>query len=271
MEKLRISIIGCGAIGTEICKTIDTMDSSEVELVCIVDKDNDKIEKLLKSLKISKPMVANIDTAIDNADLIVECADKKVVPEIATKAIKKGKDIMIMSSGGLVEHLELLDLARKKDCCIYLPSGAVAGLDGLKSAMAGRVDKVTLTTRKPPNALCGAPYLEEHKIDLSKIKNEEVIFSGTAREAIKGFPANVNVSVSLSLAGIGLDKTRVKIIADPSIRVNIHEIEIEGEFGKIRTKTENVQSPMNPRTSFLAALSAVATFKRIIDPVKIGT
>lgn len=269
MKKLKISIIGCGAIGTEICKAIDSL--KEVELVCIVDKDKKKINKLLKFLKNSKPKIGDINTAVEKADLIVECAVKEVVYTIATKAIAKGKDIMIMSSGGLVEHLELLDLARKKNSCIYLPSGAVAGLDGLKSAIAGKVDKVTLITRKPLNALIGAPYLSEHNIDLSKIKKEKVVFSGTAREAINGFPANVNVSVALSLAGLGLDKTYVKIIADPNIKINIHEIEIEGEFGKIKTKTENVQSPINPRTSFLAALSAVATFKRIIDPVKIGT
>ena len=271
MEKLKISIIGCGAIGTEISKAIDSLDTKEVELVCVVDKDITKIDKLLKSLKNSKPNLSTIDVAIDNADLIVECADQKIVPEIVKKTIIRGKDIMIMSCGGLANHLELIDLARKNNCCIYLPSGAVTGLDGLKSAMAGRVDKVTLTTRKPPNALEGAPYLVKNNINLSKIINEKIIFLGSAREAIKGFPANVNIAVSLSLAGIGLDRTSVKIIADPSIKVNIHEVEVEGEFGKIKTRTENFQSPINPRTSFLAALSAVATFKRIIDPIKIGT
>ncbi len=262
-------MIGCGAIGTEICRAIDT-SNLKVELVALVDKDKKKAEKLVKLLKVS-PKITNIDEAVSLADLIVECADKNVVYEIATKALNQNKDIMLMSCGGLVEHLDILELAKEKNCCIYLPSGAVTGLDGVKSAIAGKVYSITLTTRKPPIALIGAPYLVKNKIDITKITKETVIFTGNAREAIEGFPANINVSVALSLAGSGLDKTIVTIIADPSIKINIHEIVVEGEFGRMISRTENVPSPVNPKTSYLAALSAVATFKRIIDPIKIGT
>lgn len=268
MIKLKISLVGCGVIGTEIVKA--TSSVKEVELVAVVDLDKAKAEKVVKLSK-DKPIITNIDEAVRLADMVVECAYKDVVPELATKAINQGKDIMIMSAGGLSDHTELLDLAREKNTCIYLPSGAVCGLDGLKSATAGKVTSVNLTTSKSPIALEGAPYLIENKIDLSKIKQKTTIFEGNAREAIKGFPANINVAVSLSLAGIGLEKTKVKVVADPSLKVNIHEVEIIGDFGRIITRTENVQSPMNPKTSYLAALSAVATFKRIIDSVKIGT
>jgi aspartate dehydrogenase len=268
MKKLKISLIGCGFIGTEIAKAISSL--KEVELVAVVDLDKKKAEKLVKLSK-DTPKITDIDSAVKMADLIVECAVKDVVYEVATKSLNQGKDIMIMSTGGLVEHLELLDLARKKDVCIYLPSGAVSGLDGIKSATAGKVYSVSLTTSKPPISLKGAPYLIQHKINLDGISEKKLIFEGNAIEAIKGFPANINVAVSLSLAGIGLEKTKVKIVADPSLKVNVHEIEIIGDFGRIVTRTENVQAPTNPKTSYLAALSAVATFRRIIDPVKIGT
>lgn len=268
MIKLKISLVGCGVIGTEIVKA--TSSVKEVELVAVVDLDRNKAEKVVKLSKDS-PKITDIDEAVRMADMVVECASTAVVLELAKKTLNQGKDIMIMSTGGLVDHLDLLDLAREKDVCIYLPSGAVCGLDGLKSATAGKVRSVTLTTSKPPNALQGAPYLIENNIDLSKIKEKKVIFEGNAREAIRGFPANINVAVSLSLAGIGWEQTKVRIIADPSLKVNVHEVEVVGDFGRIITRTENVQSPMNPKTSYLAALSAVATFKRIIDPIKIGT
>jgi aspartate dehydrogenase len=268
MKNLRVSIIGCGAIGTEIAKAIN--GTKEVRLTAVVDVDRQKAEKVA-ALSTDKPRITDIDGAIRLSDLVLESAFKTVVPVIVKKAIKMKKDIMIMSEGGLIEHLELIEMARKKNVCIYLPSGALAGIDGVKSAMAGKVYSVTLTTSKPPIALKGAPYLDKKKIDIMGIKKKTVIFEGSAREAVAGFPANVNVAFCLSFAGFGFDKTKVKLIADPALKINMHEIEIEGEFGRIYTRTENVPSPANPKTSYLAALSAVATFKRILDPIKIGT
>lgn len=268
---MKISIVGCGTIGTGIVEWISKHAGERlVEIVALVDVVPDRASKLASTIK-PAPKVTTLDEAVELADVVVECADRKVVPELARKAIIKGKDIMIMSIGGLVEHLDLLDLAREKNRCIYLPSGALAGIDGVKSAAVGRIDSITLTTRKPPNGLKGAPYFKAHPINLDKIADPTIVFEGTAREAIKGFPANINVSICLSLGGVGLDRTRVRIIADPTTNRNIHEVTVEGESGRIFTRTENVPSPMNPKTSYLAVLSAIATFKRIIDPVKIGT
>lgn len=97
------------------------------------------------------------------------------------------------------------------------------------------------------------------------------MYEGPAREAVRKFPANVNVAATLSLAGIGLDKTKVKIVADPEVKNNIHEISVQGDFGELKTRVENVPSPQNPKTSYLAALSAIATLKKITDGVEIGT
>jgi aspartate dehydrogenase len=128
-----------------------------------------------------------------------------------------------------------------------------------------------LRTTKPPKALENAPYLKEKNISLKDLKEKKLVFQGNALQAIRGFPANVNTAVAVSLAGIGAEKTTVEIVADPQSTRNIHEISAEGEFGKLYFKVENLPSPENPRTSLLAAFSAIATLKSITKPMVIGT
>lgn len=176
-----------------------------------------------------------------------------------------------MSVGGLLGKEGLLKSAREEGVSLYMPSGALCGIDGLKAASVGSIESVELTTRKPLRGLEGAPYLSEKNIDLNAIKEETVVFEGSAEEAVKGFPQNVNVSAVLSLAGIGARKTRVRIVTSSSYAKNVHEVEIKGEFGIIRTRTENVPSKTNPKTSAMAIFSAIATLEGIADSVRIGT
>lgn len=154
---------------------------------------------------------------------------------------------------------------------VYIPSGAIAGLDGLKAAALGRIDEVTLTTRKTPENLRDAPYIEKRGVDIGAIEEPTLIYEGPALEACRLFPANVNVAASLSLAGVGPEKTRVRIIADPTLRKNVHEIDVKGEFGCLKVHVENVPSPDNPKTSYLAALSAIATLRKITEDIQVGT
>ena len=162
-------------------------------------------------------------------------------------------------------------MAGKNRCRVFIPSGAIAGIDGLKASRGVTVRKVTLTTRKHPRSFAGVRYIQDKKIDLGSITKDTVLFSGSAGEATVLFPQNVNVAGVLSLAGIGADKTEVRIIASPDTRNNIHEIEIESSAGKIFTRTENVLHPENPKTSYLAVLSAAAALRQIVEPVRIGT
>jgi aspartate dehydrogenase len=166
-----------------------------------------------------------------------------------------------MSVGGLLDNMELYDEARRSGVRVQLPSGALCGLDGIRAAMEGGLHSVTLTTRKPPAGLAGAPYLVERGIDISHLDEPLVVFDGNAREAVRAFPANVNVAASLSLAGIGPDETRVRIIADPDISLNIHEVVAEGAFGRLTAVTENLPSPRNVKSSYLASLSATAELR----------
>ncbi|MDI6751831.1 MAG: aspartate dehydrogenase [bacterium] len=263
---MKVGIIGCGAIGGEIARAI--LDIPGLKLVSLSDVERDKAERLSLLFQ-DTPAIDSLSELISRVDLIIESASQEVAKIAFPLAIENGKDMMIMSVGGLLGREDLLALAEKKGIRVYLPSGAIAGVDGLKAASCANVEGVTLTTRKPPLALKDAPYLKD--INLSEIKEERVVFSGTAEEAIKGFPANINVAAVLSLSGIGIQKTRVKIVADPKIDKNIHEIEIIGRSGRIFVRCENLPSPTNPKTSYLASLSAIALLKQIASPVKIGT
>lgn len=262
---MRIGVIGCGAIGSVLCRFIENeLDDSELAAICDVDKE--KASKLAGSLN-SKPVVTDIDDLIDKSEIIIEAVGTGIVRELLEKCIKNKKHLMVMSVGGVVQNIELLD---KLTARLFIPSGAICGIDGVKAANIEDIESAVITSTKSPKSLAGAPYILENNIDLSEIKKKTTIFEGNAYDAIKGFPKNVNVSAVLSLAGIGAEKTKVKVVVDPNIKRNMHEIEVVGTFGKLYTKTENVLSPLNPKTSHMAVLSACATLRRLTGFVKIG-
>ncbi len=268
---LKIGLVGCGAIGTEIAKAIDS-GKIEADLVAVCDHNPETAEALIDGLH-KKPVRARLEELVNLSELVVEAASQRAVPAIVRATLSKGRSLMIMSAGALADvefYREVKKLAADHGCKVYIPSGAISGLDGLKSASIGTIRSVTLTTTKNPKGLEGAPYIREKKIDLGVLTAPTLIFEGTATEAVKAFPANVNVAATLCLAARE-GAVRVKIIADPEIKVNRHEIVAEGDFGQIFTRVENVPSPKNPRTSYLAALSAIATLRSIVEPLKIGT
>ena len=259
----RIGIIGCGAIGAEIAEYIQKHLKDKAGVTAICDIDSKKTAELYARIK-PEPLIASIDELINKSDLIIEAASAEISGEIAEKADFLKKDILIMSTGGLLKKERLIEKINSGSSGICIPSGAICGLDGLRSAMTGAVKSVTLTTRKPLKGLAGSPYLKEKNIDIEKIDKETLIYSGTARDAIRYFPQNINVAVTLSIFGLGADRTNVKIFTSPEYTRNTHEIEVEGEFGRFWTKTENVPSKNNPKTSQLAIFSAIAKLKEIL-------
>ncbi len=263
---MKIGVIGCGAIGSVLCRFIDG-ELKDSELVAICDIDRKKAEKISNSLK-SKPIITDVNTLIKKSDLVVEAVSPSIVKSILKKCIKNKKHLMVMSVGGIIQNMDLLG---KLTARLFIPSGAICGIDGVKAANIESIDSVIITTTKGPRGLEGAPYIVKNKIDLGKIKEKTKIFEGDALKAIKWFPQNVNVAATLSLAGIGPEKTKVKVVVDPKIKRNMHEIEVIGSFGRLYTRTENVVSPLNPKTSHLAVLSACATLKRLTGHVKIGS
>ncbi|OYT63901.1 aspartate dehydrogenase [Methanosarcinales archaeon ex4484_138] len=269
---LDVGIVGCGAIGTILARFI-AEDARGLRLVSVFDRHIDSSERLTSSLT-PQPTIEDVPQMAEHVDIIVECASTSAVPEVARTALSNGCQVMIMSVGALTDPElkdELVELAEKHGTRIHIPSGAIVGIDGLKAAGIVGIDQVVLKTKKNPKNLKDAPYTKKNRINLNSINKETLIFAGTAREATTAFPANINVAATLSLAGIGSEKTSVEIYADPSLTRNVHEILVEGSFGTFTTTVENVPSPKNPRTSYLAALSAIATLKEMTDPLQIGT
>jgi len=267
---MKIGIAGCGTIGSEIALAISNGKISGYKLIGLYDIDENQTRQLLARLK--KPVdLLDVDALIETADLIFEATNKASMPMFAEKSIAAGTQILVMSVGGLADRPDLLDLAEKKGVNLYCPSGAICGIDGIFAAREAGLDKVQITTTKHPRGLEGSPYLVKNGISLDNLQEPKTIFQGMAREAIEGFPANVNVSITLSFAGIGIDRTRVQIVADPDCKKTKQEIIAEGAFGSIHSVTEGVTAPGNPRTGYLAILSAMATLKRIRNRVHIGT
>jgi len=261
--KKKIGIIGCGAMGSKIAEYISENLNDKAEITAISDLDFQKAERLSSRIK-PKPLVTTIDELIDKSELVIEAASPGVSGDVAEKADALKKDALIMSTGGLLGKPQLVEKIRSGSSRIHIPSGAICGLDGLKSAMTGTVNSVTITTRKPLKGLAGSPYLKEKNIDVEKITKETLVYSGTARDAIGYFPQNINVAVTLSIYGLGADRTTVRIYTSPEYVKNTHEIEVEGEFGRFWTKTENAPSRANPKTSELAIFSAIAKLKEIL-------
>jgi len=270
---LKIGIVGCGAIGSSLAKVIVKDFSRQARLCGLYDLDRPKTISLSKSLSGSSSLVMrDLKQLIAKSGLVIEAASARVSWEIAKSVLAAGKDIMIMSVGGVSSRLkQLAALAKKNSARVYIPSGAISGVDAVKAAGIGRIKKVILTTTKSPLSFRGVKYVVDKGINLTKIKKDTVLFSGKAAQAVKYFPQNINVAAVLGLAGVGASKTGVRIIASPKVTKNIHEIKVECDAGNISTRTENILHPDNPKTSYLAVLSAVAMLKQILEPVKIGT
>ncbi|MEM1536670.1 MAG: aspartate dehydrogenase [Candidatus Bathyarchaeia archaeon] len=271
---LGVGLIGCGAIGTVLAKAMDRGQAGNACLVMVYDKNLERAKNLVRGLKNRPKIAESFEELLECGDvkLVVEAASQEAVRAYATKVLRAGKDLMIMSAGALVDARltnEISHTARENGRKVYVPSGAIAGLDGVKASAIGKIERIVLTTRKPLEALKDNTYFNERFG--GKIEEPTVIYEGAAAEACRLFPANVNVAATLSLAGIGAEETIVKVIADPTLERNVHEIEVKGEFGELTVHVENVPSAENPKTSLLAALSAIAMLKKITEPIVVGT
>jgi aspartate dehydrogenase len=268
---LTIGILGVGAIGRTIAAALDQRQV-DAELVALSDQDRARAEALSSELS-NHPAVVSVDEMIERCDLAVEAASQAALPEFVPKALARGRDMLIMSVGGLLGHEEWFRQAREKGCRIYVPSGAIAGLDGIKSASIGRIESALLISRKPVAALQGSKYVVERNLPLDSFQEDTVIFEGLAEEAARAFPATSNVAASLRLAVDPATPVpvRVRIVAVPGGNENVHEIRVQGEFGRFTVKVENIPSRRNPRTSQLAAFSAIATLKNLTRSLRVGT
>ena len=268
---MNVGLIGCGAIGSEIAKAIDDK-KIDARLSIIFDVYRDSMDMLLERLKDKPYRARRFDDILDaDIDIIVEAASQEALKSYAPKILERF-DLMAMSVGALLDQEffnTINDIIIKYNKRLFIPTGAIAGIDAIKSVKE-LIDEVEIITTKPPLGLKDAVYVKMNNIDLS-IDEPKVIYQGYAREAVRYFPANVNVAATLSLAGIGADKTRVKIVADPNIKTNKHQIIVKGKFGEFNFIINNIPSPTNPKTSYLAVLSAIECLKSINGRIRIGT
>lgn len=277
MPKKTIGLMGCGTIGTPLAMAIDSGRVANASLSGLFDIVDENARDLKTKLKSTPQVYHNFDQFADStADIIIEAASQQAVKNFAKRIIESGKDVMVMSVGALADTLflaELLQLTpiRNGHSKIYVPSGAIAGIDAIRS-VRHIADSISLTTKKSPKALAGAPFFTTRNVSLDNITKVTEIYEGPAVEAVKLFPANVNVAAVLSLAGIGVEKTTVRILADPEATTNQHEIVATGSFGEIKISVNNVTAPGNPKTSFLAVLSAIECLRSICeDGIRIGS
>lgn len=253
---MKVGIIGCGAIANIITNSI-VSEENGIEIAYFFDKDVERAENLARFA--GGVAIINFNDMLNDADLILECASPDSVKKYAPIVLEKGIDMVIMSIGAFMDaefHSNVLKIAKRNCAKIHLPSGAVVGLDGIKAVANFGLKEVNLVTRKSPKSLG------------KDIDGEEVLFEGKASEAVKQFPLNINVAATISMACNS--DIHVKIIADPKVDRNVHEITAKGDFGEFKTTTMNFPCEANPKTSMLAALSAIKLLKSFNETISVG-
>lgn len=267
-ENRRVAIAGMGVVGRAVASAIDA-GLSGYSLAAVSMRRPEQSEAFLATLRV-RPQVVPVGELADLADVVIECAPSAIFSEIATPVITQGKELIVLSAGALLEHWNFVEQSSATGAVIHVPSGALGALDAVQAAAQGEIQSVRMTTRKPVKGLVGAPFLIERGIDLATATEPILLFSGTAREAVQGFPANLNVSVALSLAGIGPDRTELEVWADPDLTRNTHRIEVLADSANFSFFIENVPSE-NPKTGLITALSVIALLRKMAGNLRIGT
>jgi aspartate dehydrogenase len=270
-QKIRVGILGCGAIGSRIARSIKIECDEKACVSALFDINPTKAENLQKFFTPKKIVKKTYTDLLKSCDLVIEAVNAPDTHQLIRQAILADKDVLVMSVGKFIDGNSILKLAEKQGVRLLIPSGAIAGIDAIKAAALGKIYHITLTTRKPVYGFADNAYIQDRRINLSQIKKETILFEGNVKEAVKCFPQNINVAATIALASGAKDKLKIRISTSPEFKVNSHEIEVVGEFGRLVTKTENVVCPDNPKTSYLAVLSAVQTLKQYFEGIKLGT
>lgn len=267
---VRLGIGGLGAIGLVVARRVDEGLLPGFEIAAVSARDADKARRTIAGFR-KPPELTTLAGLAEAADVIVEGLPSSLFADIAEPALAKGRIFMPLSVGALLDHMHLIDLAARTGGRIVVPTGALLGLDAVRATAEGQIKSVRMITRKPPAGLKGAPLLVEKGISVEGLREPLRIFEGSAREAIAGFPANVNVAVALSLAGIGPDATRIEIWADPAVTRNTHTIKLVSDSSDLTMTIENIPSQENPRTGKITALSVLACLRRLNAPLVVGS
>lgn len=267
---LTLAIAGLGAIGMKVATAVDRGEVPGIRLTAVSARDRVRAEGRVAGLA-NPPAVVSLAELAGLAEVIVECAPARVFAEVAGPAIEQGRVLLPLSVGALLDHMDLVERGRATGARIIVPTGALIGLDTVRAMAEGEITRVVLETRKPPAGLAGAPHLVENNIDISNLTAPLRVFQGSAREAARGFPANVNVAAALALAGIGPERTEVEIWADPAVDRNIQSVTITSDSGEATMTMRNIPSAGNPKTGRIVAQSVLATLRRLTATLTAGS
>jgi aspartate dehydrogenase len=266
--EIPVAIAGFGAIGRKVGERLDE-GIPGLRLAAVSARNVKRAADIVARYRKQVP-IAPVGKLIEFADIVIESAPAGIFAEIAEPVVRAGKTLVVISVGALIAHPEIIELAKKSGARILVPTGALLGLDAVQAAAEGKIESIRMISRKPPIGLMGAPFLIEHGIDLHGITEPLKLYEGSAREAAKGFPANLNVAAALSLAGIGPDRTTIEIWADPQLTRNTHTITVVSDSAEFSMTIANIPSE-NPKTGRITALSIIAALRKLGGSICIGT
>lgn len=267
IETLTVGIAGLGAVGAPVARRL-AAGIPGLKLGAVSTRDRGGVAKRLPGVDVA---FCDFEALAERCDVVVEALPRALFRFVALPAIERGRIFVPLSVGALLDETDLIERAGMNGARIIVPTGALVGLDAVRAAAEGTIVSATIETRKPPDGLRGAPYLDEHGISLDGLREPLRVFAGSARDGARGFPANVNVAAALSLAGIGPDRTRLEIWADPALERNTHKITVEADAARFTMQIEGIPSEENPRTGKLTPLSTIATLRGLVSTLRVGT
>lgn len=256
---MSIALIGSGAISSYVRQHLAFAGHPIAATIVRPGKESDS----------SVPAVSSIDGLPAGIDLLIDCAGHDALRTHGLNALRAGIGVVTVSIGALADaelEAQITSAAQEGNAALHLASGAIGALDALRSARTGTLTKVTYTGRKPPMGWAGSPA--EETLDLATLTEATTHFTGTAREASLAYPKNANVAAAVALSSLGFDNTTVKLIADPAVSTNIHEVTATGEFGALTFTISGNSLPDNPKSSALAAMSVVAKILNDREPIR---
>lgn len=254
----KVALIGYGAIARIMCRKLEEHDKSSAVSIAGVLVRKNRVEETKNAVGPDVAVVTSIDALLElSPDIVVECAGQGSIAEFAETVLSAGFDLMVISTGALADDAlrnRLSRAAERAGSRMVLPSGAIAGIDGLNALRIGGLHAVRYTSTKPPAAWAGTPA--EEKYELDAITEPTVLYTGPANEAARLYPKNANLAATVALAGLGMEKTEIRLVADPAAAPhNVGRIDAEGEFGKLTVECRGLPAPDNPKTSASTALS----------------
>jgi aspartate dehydrogenase len=271
---MQVGIVGGGCIARLFLERIARGELADARVVALLGRAGSaRTEALARRYDI--PCLLELDALLAmRPAVVIEAAAHEWVERHAEAVLRAGIVLVVLSAGALADDAlrgRLEAAARTPGAKLYVPSGGIGALDAIKAAREAGLEDVTIRTAKPPRAWRGIDYVERLGIDLDALRDSFVLYDGPARAGVKHFPQNVNIAAVLSLAGIGFDRTRLVVVADPALSRNTHVISARGVAGEMSITLQNVPSPDNPKTAWLACYSALAALRELQSSVRYGT